>query len=342
MNITKKGCIFQIKFRQEHRKSHVFVSEKNLNSLKIMIRRGDKTKQIAEALDLSEASVRRHRKSFEEYGEIIVFHKEKSNAVNAIETKVSEIIQLNNSLTLTGIKENLNVEGISTSNSTICRALKNKGIVRKRTQKIPLERNSGNNIQKRLDYCRMLSELEDERLVFLDETGVNLHINDNYGYAPKGVTPTLTQPANRGTNISCLVAITLNGVLCYQLYDGPVNSNDFMHFLQVRLLPVITNNSIIIMDNARIHKSAAMNTFMRTINMRIEYLPPYSPQLNPIEEYFSKFKYNIRRHQPRPTTRNIMKDLVDEILNSHSNFQMIGYFRHMRMFVQKGYRGETF
>ncbi|KII64545.1 hypothetical protein RF11_11501 [Thelohanellus kitauei] len=66
----------------------------------------------------------------------------------------------------------------------------------------------------------MINDIPDESLIFIDETGINLHLKTHYGYAPTGMASTLNEPANRGQNISCLVAISISGVVSFCIEDG--------------------------------------------------------------------------------------------------------------------------
>lgn len=323
------------------RKKHTFLNNEKIEILKNMINGGSSVFDMSIALAISLASVKRHKKRYEETGQIILL-KAKRTVNTQLSNTVVELVQSNNATNLEGIKRSLEESGIHTSKPTICRILKGRKISRKRLQKIPAERNSPSTLGKRTTYCRMLAELDDSRLIFVDETGVNLHTNENYGYAPEGMPAVTVQPANKGENISCLVAINRHGIMCYQLFDGAVNAERFRSFLHDQLHPQLRGNSIVIMDNARIHHSILFKQYADENSIRVEYLPPYSPQLNPIEEYFSKLKYTIRYTPDKPVNRTEMKLLVSNILIQHQNFSMLGYFRHMRIFVEKGYRSEIF
>ncbi|KII61972.1 hypothetical protein RF11_14283 [Thelohanellus kitauei] len=150
----------------------------------------------------------------------------------------------------------------------------------------------------------MIANISDDRMIFVDETGINLHTNHEFGYAPSGLTPRISVPANKGINISCLVAISISGVVNFMIQDGAITGDVFRDFMRHISETNSNTSTVFIMDNARIHKARNVSTFIQESNIRIEYLPPYSPQLNPIEEYFSHLKKLIRARKTTNTTRD--------------------------------------
>ncbi|KII61164.1 hypothetical protein RF11_16447 [Thelohanellus kitauei] len=115
----------------------------------------------------------------------------------------------------------------------------------------------------------MINDIPDESLIFIDEAGINLHLKTNYGYAPTGMTQTLNEPANCGQNISCLVAISISGVVSFCIEDGAINGNIFTNFLENQIFTSIARSSVIIMDNARIHKVREIQTLFSRHNVRL-------------------------------------------------------------------------
>lgn len=111
------------------------------------------------------------------------------------------------------ISTELSLDGISFSLSKVSRTLKEMNYTRKRLVNVPEERNSSKNIDCRQLYAKEIMFIEDSNLVFLDETGVNLHHTRNYGYSAKNIKAFKSVRANRGQNISCLVAINIQGFL---------------------------------------------------------------------------------------------------------------------------------
>ena len=98
-------------------------------------------------------------------------------------------------------------------------------------------------------------------------------------------------PANKGVNICLMAAISLNGIISYELSDGAYNGNKFINFISEKLVSYFNNypDYILIMDNCRFHHSVDVIRILTANNINYKFLPPYSPQLNPIEEFFSEF-----------------------------------------------------
>ncbi|KII63212.1 hypothetical protein RF11_07893 [Thelohanellus kitauei] len=271
-----------------NRKERTLMNPEKLEIMKSMIRRGANTREIAVDLNISQASARRYKRKIEEGQNLIILPKSKTinRQKEELSTIVTQAVVNDNSITLGGVQTRLAEQGISRSVSTICRILKEESFSRKRLQKIPVERNSISNMDLRQNYCRMLSNLSDDRLIYNDETGINLHTSPKFGYAPITLILRVCKLANRGINISLLVAISLSGVVHSKIFDGSVDGERFKEFL-MELSQINANLSkVYIMDNARIHRSSVVSAFVQNSNIRIEFLPPYSPQLNPIEEYF--------------------------------------------------------
>ncbi|KII68218.1 hypothetical protein RF11_05462 [Thelohanellus kitauei] len=177
----------------------------------------------------------------------------------------------------------------------------------------------------RQSYYRMVFNISDDRILFIDETGINLHINPHYGYSPAGLTATISEPANKGVNISVLVAIALTGVVHYMIVDEAIDGELFRDFM-TQLWRMNSNlSNVYVMDNARIHKSRVVSAYIQESNMRAEFLPPYSPQLNPIEEYFSHFENLIRHRRSQSTTRQKLKEIATAILTNDKEFSMAGF-----------------
>ncbi|KII74086.1 hypothetical protein RF11_00072 [Thelohanellus kitauei] len=130
-----------------------------------------------------------------------------------------------------------------------------------------------------------------ESYIYIVETGVNLHTSTHhFGYAAIGLTQSTHEPANKGISMSLLVAISLYGVVHFKIQDGAINGKIFKICL-MELVVIYSNlSSIYIMDNCWIPKSHTATSFVQNSSIRQGFLPSFSPQLNPIEEYSSRLK----------------------------------------------------
>ncbi|KAF7674354.1 hypothetical protein CDIK_4529, partial [Cucumispora dikerogammari] len=109
--------------------------------------------------------------------------------------------------------------------------------IRKRPAKIPKERNSTRTINARQEYCSAINHISDNKLVFLDDTGVNLHHSKNYGYSPKNTKAIKVVKKNRGQNISSLVVIKDSGIITYETKDDAFEGKAFIEFIRNKLKP---------------------------------------------------------------------------------------------------------
>lgn len=231
------------------------------------------------------------------------------------------------------------------SQSTVSRKLKKMGITRKILTLVPIERNTVERINQRRIYSLEISRISDENLIFLDETGFNMHTTRKYGYSQVGNKAYVNVPAKRGINQSLLCAISKEGVIGYELKEGSYNAESFIGFINRVIVPYFHEHpiSVLIMDNARIHKTQAVLRALASGNIRYKFNVPYSPELNPIEEFFSLVKSQFSAIRVNNPTLSIC-ECVDHILGAGIDYssQCSGFYRNMRSWVVKGERGEEF
>lgn len=149
------------------------------------------------------------------------------------------------------------------------------------------------------------------------------------GWAECGQRLVEAVPGGHWQTNTLVHAIALDGTRAAMVLDGPVNSLCFAGFCEHFLAPALNPGDLVVLDNLSSHKSAAAISSIHTVGARMVYLPPYSPDLNPIENIFSKIKQLIRGLRPRnwtqiiDATRNTLIDIdPDEIENA---FNHCGY-----------------
>ena len=191
------------------------------------------------------------------------------------------------------------VSGESVSEATICRLLHSHGFTRKKIRQVALQRST---------YLRgaFMSEVllyRKEMFVWLDETGCdNRSYMRKYGYAIKGDVPIYQRFLVRGTRVSAIAAISTEGLVALDLTTQTVNSEFFYDFVRGSLIPQMTtfdgssSTSIVIMDNCSIHHVQEVEDMFKAAGIAVIFLPPYSPDYNPIEETFSYVKSYLREH----------------------------------------------
>ncbi len=138
-------------------------------------------------------------------------------------------------------------------------------------------------------------KVDPKRLVFVDEMGANTSLAPLYAYSPKGERAHVRVPRNRGPNTTLLSSMTLSGMGPSLAVEGATTAGVFEAYVERVLAPSLKRGQIVIMDNLSAHKTDRVRELVEQRGCELLYLPPYSPDLNPIEEAFSKLKGFLRK-----------------------------------------------
>jgi transposase len=134
-----------------------------------------------------------------------------------------------------------------------------------------------------------------ERLVFIDETWVKTNMAPLRGWGARGERLIGKAPQGRWRTLTFLAALRCNGITAPAVFDGPINGAKFLAYVEQVLVPTLRSDDIVILDNLGSHKVKAVRGAIRRTGAKLFFLPPYSPDLNPIEQAFSKLKHFLRR-----------------------------------------------
>ena len=135
--------------------------------------------------------------------------------------------------------------------------------------------------------------------VFLDESGVTTDFIRRYGRSPRGQRLLDHAPFSHWKTFTILAALRSNGVTAPAVFDGPLDNVSFLSYVEQVLVPTLRPGDRVVLDNLVIHKQAAVRTAIEAAGATIHFLPPYSPDLNPIELVFAKLKAYLRKTRPR-------------------------------------------
>jgi transposase len=162
--------------------------------------------------------------------------------------------------------------------------------------------------------------------VFLDESGAKTNMTRLYGWSPIGERCVDRTLDGRWKTMTMLSAIRLDGVIqdATVLLDGPMNSAAFLAYTQQCLAPSIRHGDVVIMDNLSSHKAAGVREAIEAADATLWYLPPYSPDLNPIEMLWSKVKAWLRRVAAK--TFDAISDTLADALNDVTQNEAANYF----------------
>jgi transposase len=148
---------------------------------------------------------------------------------------------------------------------------------------------------KRRDWEQSLPGVDVEKLVFLDESAVNTAMGRDCGRCPQGERLVDSVPAGLWQTSTLVAAIRLDGVVAPMVIDGPLNGESFADYVETSLARELEPGDIVVMDNLPAHKSRRVAEVIAAIGCILVFLPPYSPDLNPIENMWSKVKATLRK-----------------------------------------------
>ena len=176
--------------------------------------------------------------------------------------------------------------------------------------------------------------VEAKRLVFVDEMGTNTALSPMYGWSKKGERAYCSVPRNRGKNTTVLSSMTLKGMGPSLTVEGATTSAVFETYLERVLAPTLGRGQVVVMDNLSAHKRERVRELIEGRGCELLYLPPYSPDFNPIEEAFSKIKGLLRSGEAR--TREALVEAIGVANSAVTDEDACGFFEHCgyRMSVQ--------
>lgn len=336
---------------------HITNSEKkvmtipDIKELITLIKNNTEPKAMALSFKLSVSSIYRWMDKIssinfdpERAGELIKKKGPKSRVFDEIHTAISNVLANDCSLTQRGIMRKLEENNINLSQSTVCLNLKRMNLTRKRLVLISNKKNDPETINYRHSFGVKYRRFADSDLLYLDETGFNIHSRRSYGYSPVNSPARITVRSSRGKNVSLLALISKAGVIKFKIINGACNSEYLKEFLLSCVSEnVFRPNNVLLMDNVNFHKTNDIKTLLRNNNVNFDYLPIYSPELNPIEEMFSSLKscyYNL----PYPNNFEEIKLNLETIFanweRSGRNFE--NFYSHMRRYLDKAFMRENF
>lgn len=179
---------------------------------------------------------------------------------------------------------------------------------------------------KRVLYLEEVRQIPAERLVFIDESGMNLSMSRSHAWVKRGCEYIERVPMNRGKNLTLLGAIRLDGWVVLTSMFNTTNGDRFVQWLKRDLLPRLKHGDVIVMDNLSAHHDPRVRLACEARGIRVLYLPPYSPDLNPIEPAWALQKQFVRKQAPRQTA--LLRKTARRARYSITQRHCRGWFRH--------------
>jgi transposase len=168
--------------------------------------------------------------------------------------------------------------------------------------------------------------LDAGRLVFVDEMGSNVSLSPLYAWSRRGERAFGSAPRNWGKNVTLLSSITAEGLGQSLAVEGSTTREVFETYLEGVLAPSLSPGQVVVMDNLSSHKGGKVREIVEGCGCELLYLPPYSPDFDPIEQAFSKIKGLIRKAQAR--TREALIEAMGLALEAVSAREARGFFDH--------------
>jgi transposase len=171
-----------------------------------------------------------------------------------------------------------------------------------------------------------LKDVPLDKIVVIDESAASTKLTRLCGRAGKGERLVASVPHGYWKVLTMIAAMSVRGVLTAVTVDAATDGEIFLRFVTDALVPVLRPGDVVVMDNLQAHKIGGVREAIERAGARLLYLPPYSPDLSPIEPMWSKVKQSLRSLAAR--TVNALQDAVTAALQTITTSDCEGYFRH--------------
>jgi transposase len=180
--------------------------------------------------------------------------------------------------------------------------------------------------RKRERWRRYQRRFDPTRLVFIDETWAKTNMTRTHGRASRGERLVARVPHGRWTTMTFLAALRSDRIDAPCVIDGPINGERFLAWVRQFLVPTLRVGDIVVLDNLGSHKGNAVRRAIREAGAHLLFLPPYSPDLNPIEMVFAKLKTLLRKADERSIAA--VWHRIGDLLGQFSSVECSNYLRH--------------
>lgn len=214
--------------------------------------------------------------------------------------------------------------GLGCSRMAIFRALRRLRISRKKKVLHASERDTPRVKRRRRRFRRRLARADAQALVFVDETGANTAMTRSFGRAEIGVRVEAAVPGH-WESVTMVAGMRLAGVVSPMAFAGAMDTASFESYVEQILVPELRPGDVVIWDNLKPHQSAAARRLIRKARAELVPLPPYSPDLTPIEKMYSKVKTVLRSIGARTTST--VYAAMDQALKSVCDQDILGWFK---------------
>lgn len=178
----------------------------------------------------------------------------------------------------------------------------------------------------RREFLQHIKTIDPSRLVFIDESGATTAMTRLRGRAPRGQRVHGATPHGHWKVTTIIGALRRSGVVAPMTIDSPTDSDVFREYVEHVLTPVLRPGDVVLMDNLSAHKVAGIAERIHAVGAELIYLPPYSPDLNPIEQCWSKVKEFLRSAKAR--SQRLLERIIGNAIKTITGTDARGYFKH--------------
>jgi transposase len=168
--------------------------------------------------------------------------------------------------------------------------------------------------------------MDSRRFVFLDETAATTAMTRLYGWGKRGERLVDAAPWGHWKTSTVIAGLRRDGVIAPCVLDGAMTGEMFRAYVEQLLAPALTPGDVVVMDNLPVHKVAGVETAIRAAGASLLYLPSYSPDLNPIEQFFAKLKALLRKAAAR--TKDALWTTIGALLEQFTPDECANYFKN--------------
>jgi transposase len=196
----------------------------------------------------------------------------------------------------------------------------------KKKTRLPAEQQREDVAEARRQWSAEQLNLDPDHVVFIDETWAKTNMSRTYGRSLRGARLAERVPYGRWETTTFLGALRSTGFVAPLCVEGAINGQLFQAWVEQQLTKVLRPGDVVVMDNLSSHKGPGIIAAIEGVGATVRYLPPYSPDLNPIELAFSKFKKLLRDGAERTTDK--LWQLCGKVLDLFSESECRSYFKH--------------
>ncbi|MEJ8630164.1 IS630 family transposase [Sphingomonas sp. I4] len=247
--------------------------------------------------------------------------------IDAHATFILEAIEAKDDITLVELQALLAERGTPVGIGTLWPFFDRHRITRKKTAHAT-EQDRPDILKRREEWFDVQLDLDPERLVFIDETWASTNMARRHGRCRRGERLRSGVPHGHWKTTTLVAGLRRTGMVAPMVLDGPINRDAFVAYVRQVLVPGLSPGDIVIMDNLSSHKAPAARDAIEAAGAKLLFLPPYSPDFNPIEQAFSKLKAHLRKATER--TIHGLWDAIGRILDLYSPQECANYFANAR------------